>query len=382
MAKKTTTKSVDKMVQAPKGFALEEALRSHFSSQRVFALRSLPFRLEGDDVTDIDLWLYESPGSTSRRRSIVDIKYKKSPQAAERLIWTKGLQTALGLETALVATTDRRPATNRLARTLKVGLIDFMPFQKMVEGLSADQATIGQTGFEALVREADVSRRVNDWKDHVFGLKSALLTNLGFGSANRALIAIGTLYEDAIITPSNSERALIAARLIYFSAACAAVSMDYALSEFAFRSRDERTRIVENGLRFGGEVNTALARVRAAASLIEKYVPDGRSMAKRVELGFLSEAEALPAQIIAEYVTRGSPNEVLFDPALKLLEGAFAREVPAFDELPTNAKALISVFIDFVGGSREKFARLWIARTHQSPSPASGELPLGNPTPS
>lgn len=379
MVRKTTPKPLSKAVQPAKGFALEEALRLHFSSQRVFALRSLPFRLEGDDVTDIDLWLYESPGSTSRRRSIVDIKYKKSPQAAERLIWTKGLQTALGIDTALVATTDRRPATNRLARTLKVGLIDFMPFQKMVENLSAERSTIGQTEFENLVREADANRRITEWRDHLFGLKASLLTNLGFGSANRALIVFGALYEDAVVAPANSERAMVAARLIYFAAACAAVSMDYALSEFAFRSRDERLRIIENGLRFGGEANVALARVRAASSLIEKYLPDGRSMAKRVESSFLSEAEALPAQIIAEYVTRGPPSEILFDPALKFLESAFATEVPSYDRLPANTKALISVFIDFVGGSREKFAKLWAFQIREPSSVSTGELPLGNP---
>ncbi|MDP9423563.1 MAG: hypothetical protein M3Q19_12170 [Pseudomonadota bacterium] len=377
MVRKSTSKVAPKPTSQPKGIAIEEALRLHFSGQGIFAIRSVPYRLENEDVTDIDLWLYESPGSTARRRTIVDIKHKKSPQAAERLIWTKGLQTALAVEAALVATTDRRTATQRLARTLKIGLVDFLPFQKIVSALAGHVTVIPQSDFEAQVREADAIRRTTEWRDQLTSLKGSLLTNLGFGSANRALIALAKIYEDGITSPASSERAVLAGRLTYFAAACAAVSLDYALSEFAFRSKDDRIALTLNGLRYGADANATIARIRASSALIEKYLPNGRHLAKMVESQFMAEAERLPAEIIAEHVTKQSANETLFQPALALLGAALAQTPPTFDSLPTATKALMGVFIDFSGGSREKFAKMWAnGGTTPFVSTREGELPL------
>jgi hypothetical protein len=91
-----------------KGPALEELLKAYFWRAGYFVVRGVPYRLEDEDVTDIDLWLYERPGASTRRRLIVDIKNKRSPKVSERIIWTRGLQMALGVDNAIVATTDRR----------------------------------------------------------------------------------------------------------------------------------------------------------------------------------------------------------------------------------------------------------------------------------
>ncbi len=87
-----------------KGYLLEETLREYFRQAGYFAVRGVPFQLAGDDVTDIDLWLYERPTASGRRRTIVDIKNKVRPKAVERIVWTTGLRAALGVEAALVAT--------------------------------------------------------------------------------------------------------------------------------------------------------------------------------------------------------------------------------------------------------------------------------------
>lgn len=365
-----------KDIKNAKGFAIEEALRIHFARQGIFAVRSVPYRLEGDDVTDIDLWLYEGHGTTARRRTIVDIKYKRSPQAAERLIWTKGLQTALGVEAALIATTDRRLATQRLARSLKVGLIDFAPFNELVNALGQEQ-TLLQSEFENSIRNADSARKTTEWRDTVASLTGSLLTGLGFASSNRALITLARIYDDASSSPPTSDRAQTGGRIIYYAAAIAAISLDYALSDSAYRSKNDRVSQVINGLRFGGDANAAMGRVRAGSALIEKYLPNGRQLAKTVESAFLAEAENLPAEIVAEYVSRGLTSDTLFQPSLALLNAALSKRLPTYDELPTGAKGLISVFLDFSEISREAFAKLW-----QSPGvPPAGtrrdaELPL------
>ena len=41
-----------------KGSALEEILKDYFLRAGYFVVRGVPYRVEGTDLTDIDLWLY------------------------------------------------------------------------------------------------------------------------------------------------------------------------------------------------------------------------------------------------------------------------------------------------------------------------------------
>jgi hypothetical protein len=45
-----------------KGYRLEELLRAYFLRAGFFVVRAVPFQHAGDDLTDIDLWLYASSG--------------------------------------------------------------------------------------------------------------------------------------------------------------------------------------------------------------------------------------------------------------------------------------------------------------------------------
>ncbi len=288
------------------------------------------------------------------------------------------MQATLGVDAAFVATTDRRAATHRLARSLKVGLIESEPFQKIIAAFAAQDALFTQTEFDELVREADAARHTTTWRDAVGALKGSLLIGIGFTSANRGLSTLADVYEEAILAPAGSARALAGARVIYFAAACSAISLDFAMAEYVFRSRDERFQILENGLRYGSpDANVSLGKVRAASSLIEKYLPNARHLAQVVEEGFLAEAADIPARIIAEHITRANQTDALFEPARALLDASLSKHLPPFDSLASGAKSLLSVFIDFAGGSRERFAKLWPANAIVTGSSGTGQLPLG-----
>lgn len=377
MAKKTSPQRAVKAQSLPqKGIAIEEALRVYFSGLGYFALRAIPYRLDGSDVTDIDLWLYERPATVSRRRIIVDIRHKKSPQAAERLIWAKGLQSALGVEAAFVATTDRRPSTQRLARSLKVSLIEDVPFQKLIRAFDRQDILLSQADLDAAVRDADAARHSTEWKDAMAAVKASLLTSLGFQSANRCLGVLADMYNDVVVSPPMSTRAMTGCRISYLAAACAAISLDYAMSDYIFKERNEREAALENGIRYGSaEASSALNRIRTASSLVERYLANGRALAKSLENSFMADAESIPSSIIAEYVSRQSLQEALFDPARDLLDASLARQVTPFDKLSSRAKALMGIFIDFSGGQRDTFAKMWM-KAQESQS-NGGELPFG-----
>ena len=59
-----------------RGATLEELLRAFFLRAGFFVVRGVPFEHLGEELTDVDLWLYERPTGTARRVQICDIKSK------------------------------------------------------------------------------------------------------------------------------------------------------------------------------------------------------------------------------------------------------------------------------------------------------------------
>ena len=86
---------------------MEEKLRQYFLKNGYYVVRSIKYKHNTYDITDIDLLLYRKISSLSRERINVDIKNKKSPKAFERILWTKGLQSLLGFDRCVVATSDK-----------------------------------------------------------------------------------------------------------------------------------------------------------------------------------------------------------------------------------------------------------------------------------
>ena len=89
-----------------------------------FVVRGVKLRYGGDELTDIDLWLYERSATLARRRIIIDIKDNAQPKAAERLFFVKGLAELIQVEATGIATSDTRRSLRELARKHNVLWID------------------------------------------------------------------------------------------------------------------------------------------------------------------------------------------------------------------------------------------------------------------
>jgi hypothetical protein len=365
-----------------KGLELEDVLRAYFWRAGNFVVRGVPFRVDGEDITDIDLWLYERPSAATRRRLIVDIKNRKSPRASERLIWTKGLQSALGVDGAIVATTDSRASSIRLARTLKVMLLDGDSLSELTQDEELRPSDrLSSVDFDRATKRIDEQRRSSEWRLHVYEAKSSIISGLGVHSANRCLAASAYFAEQAVLAQSGSESANVAVRLLYFTAALASISLDYMVADLTFRPTHERRDSIANSIRYGqSDVGAAGSAIRGALGLVRKYAENGSAVAKQIEYGFFSEADRIPAEMIAEFVTRPLVSDGLFDAARQLSEAAHAVDLPSFDDLPAAGKSILAVFSDFNGISREKLALSWPrstpARIYQSPTKSADAGPL------
>lgn len=347
-----------------KGPDLEEALKTYFWRAGYFVVRGVPFRLEGEDVTDIDLWLYERPGALTRRRLIVDIKNRKSPKVSERIIWTRGLQAALGIDGAIVATTDNRPAARRLAKELNITLLDGDAVAKITN--SEQLKRVDQIRLEELdqaVKRIDQSRRSSEWRETFQAARSSLLSGMGAQATNTNLASSAFFAEQTILAQPCSEQAQIGLRLFYFTSALAAISLDYLLADEAFRSQEDRRQSIVGSIRFGrSQTKEPLPVIQAAIALARKYADNGSAAARQIEHGFYSDAEQIPAEIIAEYVSRISSSDALFNVAREIEWAALCTPMRAYDEMSKDAKSLLGVFLDFNRLSREKVAIAWPPR--------------------
>lgn len=345
-----------------KGFVLEESLKAYFWQAGYFVVRGIPYQIDGEDVTDVDLWLYERPAASTRRRIIVDVKNKKTPKAAERVIWTRGLQVALGVDGAIVATTDNRPSIRRLGKTLGVQVLDGDAVTKIGQSekiQAQDQLTLED--FNGAVRAVDTQRRSTEWRATLHEARASLISGLGVQSTNRNLAASAYFAEQAALAQPNSEQAIVALRLFYLTSSLAAISLDFVLADQAFKSPDDRRHAIINAIRYGqSDTVASMPIVKAAISMARKYAENGNAAAKQIEYGFQEEAARIPAEVISDYLAKISRAEVLFGVAREIERASVATDLPGFDVLSTESRSVLGVFLDFNGVAREKVALAWL----------------------
>jgi hypothetical protein len=351
--------------KSDKGHQLEELLRAYFLRAGFFAVRSVPFQHAGDDLTDIDLWLYERPTGSSRRRQIVDAKSRTKPKAVERLLWTKGLVQLLDVDGAYVATTDARPMLRGISKKLGIAVLDGSDIRR----ISASEKVIypdriSEEEFIFKITSVDKARRIKDFQLQYHDIKLSLIDNFGAGTINRALDSFAFLCSAAVTAHPNTGAAEIALRLSYFAGAVVALAVDYIGSEVSFRTSDERRAALINAIRFGDiDEAPALERMRLAIALLEKYSASGDATGRAIEAAVKKDLKNIPAEIIAEHVVKSTKPEDLFQIAKRLEHLSFSQVVTPFDALGIEDKAFIATLLDYSGVDRSRFASCWSAET-------------------
>ena len=260
---------------------------------------------------------------------------------------------------AIVATTDKRAYTSRLAKALKITLLDGDAVTKLTAShLFTKSGQLMSEQFDGAVKRVDESRRSNDWRQNLHEARASLISGMGVQSTNRNLAASAFFAEQAVLAQPESEQAQVALRLFYLTSAFAAISLDYVLADQAFRSQTDQRQSIIDSIRFGeSETLAILPTIRAAIGLAHKYAESGNAVAKQIEYGFYDDADRIPAEIIADYVSRISTSDALFNAAREIERASMSVAFLPYDTMRTDAKSLLGVFLDFNGISREKIAK-------------------------
>ncbi len=342
--------------QRSKGSNFEERLRSYFDQAGFFAVRGIPFRFEDEDVSDVDVWLYERPTAIARRRTLVDAKNRLRPKAVERILWLKGFQEGLKIESAVVATTDRRSSIRRFASSVGLSVLDGEAIERLdtTERLNNGERLSAEE-FGGLLIDADKARRSKEWRTKFELCKSGLIVNLGFLSANQNIESARFYWDHAVISTDQTKETGLRAFLVLLS--FAAISLDYAMKDFSFRSFEERNEALRLGLRFGeGAASPTLDSVRIALNLVRQYAENGNAVARQIETRFKEAASQLPVEIIAEHVAKIAPTDTLFRVAKELDRAGYARKLVDYDSLSVDAKSFLGVILDYLGITRKDLA--------------------------
>jgi hypothetical protein len=340
------------MIDQPlKGPAAEEALRNYFLSIGYFVVRGSKFQFHNFDVTDIDLWLYGKASPLRRERLNVDIKNKKTPQALERIFWAKGLQSVLRLDGCIVATSDIRLDVREFGLEHDVKVLDGKFLSRLTKSQRSQQARITEEEFLSELDQASLGKLGGDWRGKYETSKSRLLDSLTFDGCNAWLDDLGFFLREIVTQPVPPKATW---RMIYAIAAYFTIAVDFILREQVSAEHDQRKVFLEDGFRYGTAGRGYTEKVgRIAAELVGEFVSQP-GLSKTIQLELQSQANEIRAEILADFFSRSTTQNNLFEIAIELENAAFWTEVPTISNMSSAVQSLFGVIGDFFMLDRKK----------------------------
>jgi hypothetical protein len=333
-----------------KGFAAEEALRGYFRSTGYFVVRGIPLTYGQYDVTDVDLWLYVKATTLAAERTCVDVKRKRTPQAMERVLWTKGLKEVLGLDRAVVVTSDNRAETRSFGLAHGVGVLQGEFLQRVLKTFPPSDRLTEEELLLLLNTPCVVDSDVQ-WRSWFKKIKATLLNSLNFDGCNTYLMAARLVLDEYCATGKSSE---LAVRLLYVITAYFLVCLDCTSRSFVHFDTAVRSAVLTDGFRYGeaGRRRTEEI-VEMALQLLADVGKTDLFSGGALRAEFEEQVSEYRADILGEYFAKTERLKNLFTLALRFEEQAYCRTLLRPHETSSDQKAVIGLICDLLGHDRK-----------------------------
>ncbi len=335
-----------------KGERTEELLRDYFLELGYYVIRSVKFTFKEFDVTDVDLFLYSKSSPFSREKTIVDIKKKKTPQAIERIFWTKGLQEALGMDKAIVATTDNRPDVSEFGKRNKINVLDGNLIIRIEERFKRITRTrITEEDFIELMKKESIGDLYGNWKEKTDEIKTLLIKDINFNTCNRILKSIKEILEYCITSNKNE----LSRRLLYLYISYFLIVLDYSMKDLSFIEEEQRKQSLDMFFRYG---QTGYQRTKEIIGYIQSFlssIPNGSTIHRdTIKEAVESDISNIKAEILAEYFSKATIASKLFDISKYFESYAYIIDLPEVGKLPVESQSIIALLLDFFSIDRKK----------------------------
>lgn len=333
-----------------KGPDMEERLRSYFLNLGYFVVRGIKYQFNNTDVTDIDLWLYLRATPISRERINVDIKNKKTPQAHERIFWTKGIQEVLGLERCIVATTDSRADVASFSQKHDVTLLDGNFLSRLGKSTKSSSNRISEEEFLAILDDFSVKKLAGDWRRAYENGKGRLLTNLDFDGTNQWLKDIGELIDIFSAGPTIGNAAL---RLLYSYTSFLMVTVDFLSQVCINYDLEQRKSFLTDGFRYGNKGKIAADNIIKVAAKLSAATTGAVTSIPVLTHEFTAQFSSLKSEVLGEFFAKAGLNGTIIEVAKEFEAAAFDPSPPYPEVLSLSAKSVIGTLADYFGRDRK-----------------------------
>jgi hypothetical protein len=294
---------------------------------------------------------------------------KSLATAFERILWTRGMQLALGCDRAIVATTDGGAEIVRFAHQQKVALLtkDFLDRLKSKLETS-ERMTLEQ--FIENIQSYEEHKQDGDWVKRIAEAKSALISLQGYPAFNKAIAAFRFFAGRTETRARHKEQAL---RGAYLTAALACIALDSALERVVYEDMETRYRAIAHGVTYGDSGDARVQNsVNTVLEVIAKGMPNGRVIARQAKDALDKMFESVRADIIAEHFTKEHNSANLVSVAKELDERAHSVDATKIQSLSVEAKSVLGIFADFVQVKRSTLLN-GVAREATAPGRSAAE---------
>ena len=334
-----------------KGFIAEENLRAYFLWLGYYVLRGVKLKKSHVDLTDIDLLLVGRTSPLSRERINVDSKNKKIPQAAERVFFAKGIQSLLGYERCIVATSSTSSHVCKFAEEHEVSFLD----GDFLKKLSSYADKYDRISEDELIQSLKLDRggkTVNNYVDAYETSKTRIAFQIDFSTISELLLDCRFFVENMIKDYSYNKQLC---RCFYAVASLFLVALDYVNKDLVVLSESEREKRISDGFVFGslGKEGSS-AFIDKAFAVVKPFtrIDDTEIVfAKKAVEDAYSKAES---RILIEFFSKSSEIKDLFKNSRELEQIAFSVKFVSPQEVPPHIRSILFILLDYFKIDRNK----------------------------
>lgn len=324
-----------------KGEQMEELLRKYFMDSGYYVSRGAKYRFDGNDVTDVDLFLYMRESSMIRNRINVDIKNKKTPQAFERILWANGVMKLLQFDSCIVATTEKRTAVHSFGLLHKTVVLDGFFLAK----LKPDGET--RLSEEDLMEQLSKFTSYNffknkDWRFIYEASKSKLLSELDFSGFNSAIILSRYFIEKILV---DEEKRSLALRMLYIVVSHSLIIIDFILKDVVFLDQVSKENRLSEGLKFGNLGREGVDRIIKLAS----------SISKTPATNLLASMDNSSTDVLKNFFAKNENSKITFSLAKEFESLGYQVNLLFPNSTTSGVKSVLGVYLDYLNIERKRF---------------------------